>query len=252
VSQEKFHEFIDSTVKLLVESRRLIQDTPDAQTQVIDVLFRNMHTIKGNARTYGLLSLTNSVHVVEQSYADLRSKVHSLWDAGLLLQEMDGVQALVEQYAHLNDVVLGRKGPGWRASPDRYMMVERALIDDVLQRLHGALGSDASVLQQTLSEVDARLRSIGTQALGEILAGTLESLPSLASELGRAPPRVTIADHGILILTQAGGMLRNLFTHLLRNALDHGIESAAERRALDKPARGHSTERHAAARGAER
>jgi chemotaxis protein histidine kinase CheA len=46
-------EFIDSTANLLIESSRLIEATPDKQLQVIDVLFRNMHTIKGNARTYG-------------------------------------------------------------------------------------------------------------------------------------------------------------------------------------------------------
>jgi two-component system chemotaxis sensor kinase CheA len=71
-----------------------------------------------------------------------------------------------------------------------------------------------------------------------VLSGTLDSLPSLAQELGKAAPRVQIEDHGIVLRTQASGLLRNLFTHLLRNSVDHGIEPVAQRQAAGKPVAG--------------
>ena len=40
-----------------------------------------MHTIKGNARTYGLLHLTNLVHEAEQAYDALRKDPDASWAA---------------------------------------------------------------------------------------------------------------------------------------------------------------------------
>ena len=41
-----------------------------------------------------------------------------------------------------------------------------------------------------------------------------------------------------MVRTQASSLLKNLFTHLLRNSVDHGIECAADRQAAGKPAAG--------------
>ena len=47
-----------------------------------------MHTIKGNARTYGLLHLTHEVHDAEQSYDDLRNDVNRVADVTRLMHEL--------------------------------------------------------------------------------------------------------------------------------------------------------------------
>ena len=57
VSQEKFHEFVESSRQFLADNRQLLEANPDKNLDCIAELFRNMHTIKGNARTYGLLHL---------------------------------------------------------------------------------------------------------------------------------------------------------------------------------------------------
>lgn len=62
----------------------------------------------------------------------------------------------------------------------------------------------------------------------------LESLPSLARELGKQPPQTLIHDNGVSIHTQAVDTLKNVCMHLYRNALDHGIETAQQRIANGK------------------
>ena len=47
----KFNELIESAAGFITTSRRLINDTTARDSEVIAALFRNMHTIKGNART---------------------------------------------------------------------------------------------------------------------------------------------------------------------------------------------------------
>jgi chemotaxis protein histidine kinase CheA len=83
------------------------------------------------------------------------------------------------------------------------------------------------------------LSLIGTEKIDEILAGVVESMPSLAKELGKEPPQITIDDHGIVVRNQISGLLKNLFVHLFRNSMDHGLETAEVRQAAGKAAAGH-------------
>ena len=238
VSQEKFHEFIDSARGFLDENRRLIEQNSERREDNINLLFRNMHTIKGNARTYGLLGLTNQVHVVEQSYDDMRQNTEAEWSRETLLADLESVKVLVDTYSHVNDSVLGRKGPGRRASVEKFLMVEKETVQQAVQQLLAADQNDPAAMRDALTRVGSTLHMIGTQPLGETLAGAIDSLPSLAQELGKDAPVVAIEDRGIVVRTQAGGLLKNLFTHLLRNSVDHGIECAADRLAAGKPAAG--------------
>ncbi|MBI5259324.1 MAG: AAA family ATPase [Burkholderiales bacterium] len=235
VTQEKFHEFIDSARSFIDDNRRLIEQAQGKSEDTVGLLFRNMHTIKGNARTHGLLGLTNLVHVTEQAYDELRKSDEAPWDPQALLEQLERVREQVEQYAHINDVVLGRKGPGRRAGVEKFLMVEREAVQQALQLLLSVDRADNQAMAQALNEVGRTLHLIGTQPLQDILSGTLDSLPSLAQELGKVAPQVQIEDHGIVVRTQASGLLRNLFTHLLRNSVDHGIEAPAQRQAAGKP-----------------
>ena len=83
------------------------------------------------------------------------------------------------------------------------------------------------------------LRMLGTVRVQEALEGIVESLPSLAKELSKEAPIVTIEDHNIVLRTQIADLLKNVFMHLYRNSIDHGIESAEKRLAKGKPAAGH-------------
>jgi GAF domain-containing protein/HPt (histidine-containing phosphotransfer) domain-containing protein len=238
LSQEKFHEFIESARGFIAENKALIEKTAEKSVDAVNLLFRNMHTLKGNARTYGFLGLTNQVHTTEQHYDDLRKDAEAVWEPATLLAELATVAELVEHYAHVNDVVLGRKGPGRRAAVEKFLMVERDTVGETLQLLMGVDHSDANAMRLALRHVGNTLHMLGTQPLGETLAGTLESLPSLAKELGKAPPQVHIEDHGLVVRTQASALLKNLFTHLLRNSVDHGIEAPAQRVEAGKPEAG--------------
>jgi HPt (histidine-containing phosphotransfer) domain-containing protein len=238
VTQEKFSDFIDGSRRFIVENRQLIEQTASKDLEVVALLFRNMHTIKGNARTYAFIHLTNLVHEAEQAYDQLRKEPDAAWHAEELLHTLDGVQAMVEEYARINDNVLGRKGPGRRGSVERYALVDREHLVESLDLLAGVNLDDPSALRDALKRIKLTLSQIGTERLESVLAGQIESLPSLARELGKEPPVVRVIDHHVVLQNQIGPLVKNLFTHLLRNSMDHGLESAAERLAAGKPAAG--------------
>ena len=238
VTQEKFSDFIEGSRRFIVENRQLIEQSSGKDAEVVALLFRNMHTIKGNARTYAFIHLTNLVHEAEQAYDQLRKDPDAVWDAAALLHALDGVEAMVEEYARINDNVLGRKGPGRRGSVEKYALVDREDLAASLDLLSGVNLNDPAALRGVLQQVKLTLSQIGTERLEGVLAGQLDSLPSLARELGKEPPVVQVVDHNVVVQNQIAPLLKNLFTHLLRNAMDHGLEPAAERVAAGKPAAG--------------
>ena len=238
VKQEKFHAFIHSASAFIEDNRRILEAAVprDAaeRSSAIAQLFRNMHTIKGNSRTYGLLHLTHSVHAAEQSYDALRQDAALAWDAGLLLAQLEQTRKALDEYAHVNDVTLGRKGPGRRGDVDKFLLVEKEHIDAAVALIDGAESAGAAAQRDALRQTRYQLERLGTERLEDVLAGVLDSMPSLARELGKEPPQIHIDAHGIVLRTQLALMLKNVCMHLVRNAMDHGIEPAAERIAAGK------------------
>jgi two-component system chemotaxis sensor kinase CheA len=232
---EKFAGFVADATRFIDENEALIRKSPEGAGEVVAQLFRNMHTIKGNARTYGLQHLIPVLHETEQAYADL-SRPHAgvLWDGDGLLEQLARVRQAIEHYAHISEDRLRRRSARHGDSVERFLMVDREMIQTVLQRLEHVNTDNIHDLVAARDAVRKALRLLGTEPLSVILAAVLEGLPSLAEELGKAPPVLDVVDQAYRIRSQAAGMLRNVFTHLLRNALDHGLETSETRLALRK------------------
>jgi len=243
VRQEKFQEFIGSAKEFIAENEALIitaAGTEAGRREAIAVLFRNMHTIKGNARTYGLLQLTDVVHQAEERYDAIRQGKQE-WNTELLQTELQQTTDVVAQYARINEVTLGRKGPGRRGSVDKFLMVPKEVVEDLIQRLNEAGAQSAEQKAIALQQARDALNQLGAEPLSRMLSGVTDSLPSLAQELGKAAPQVVMKDAGILVRTQLADTLRNVFMHLFRNSLDHGLELPVERTLLGKSEAGSIT-----------
>ncbi|CAD6556333.1 hypothetical protein LMG27952_06073 [Paraburkholderia hiiakae] len=241
VSEEKFQHFVDSSTSFIHENEHIIRQHDCADTSAIAALFRNMHTIKGNARTYSLQHLTGVVHEVEQRYDALRREdTGHTWDQQALIADLERVKAALEHYSNINEVSLGR---GTRAAgvPNGAvsLTVTREAIEQTLRIVDRTDDNDLPALRAMRAELRTTLLAIGTERVADALAGVTGSLPSLAQELGKAEPVVKIEDNGYRLRSEAAGTVKNVFMHLLRNSLDHGIEMPAQRRAIGKDESGH-------------
>lgn len=237
VAPGKFHEFIVGARQFIDENEHVIRQNSEATAFAVAKLFRNMHTIKGNGRTYGLLHLANIVHEAEQHYEALRTSGQT-WDRALLLDELDGVRTAVERYAHINQVTLGRKGSGPAENIDSHMMIDRRHIQESLHRLENVNTANLHELLAARNDVRKTLRLLGTERLDEILASVVDSIPALAADLGKHAPTILIDDGGYAIHKQASALIKNVFMHLIRNAVDHGLEKPAERLSSGKSGNG--------------
>ena len=235
VSHEKFFEFITTAIKYIDEIEFLIRENVESNTDALNSMFRNMHTIKGNARTYGLRHLTNLVHEIEQTYDDLRKDVPDIaWEQSRLLEQLSELRMLVEHYAKTNEVSLGRKGAGRRGNSDKYLLVDKKKVQETIHDLERVNTANLQELLMARDKVHNILRLLGTESLETTLSGIVDSLGGLATQLQKETPNVQLTDNGYYLTLQAVGVIKDVFMHLFRNSLDHGLETPDERTSVGK------------------
>jgi two-component system chemotaxis sensor kinase CheA len=201
-------------VEFLSEAQGLVQHLRGDARPPLDTVKRLLHTLKGNAAMFGLTQLASVCHRLEgqihDSGVDLSSKerdelAHQWEDFARrfhgLLDETAGLKIEIEDedYDALLHAVV-------RGAP-RYEIARR-MADWKLER------------------VDKRLQRVGTQAR------------DLGARLGKGEIDVEV-DAGCLRLSrEALAPFWAAFMHVVRNAVDHGLEEPGERSGQGKSARG--------------
>jgi len=235
ISVGKFNDFVDSANGYVAANRELLNKATGRDDEVIAALFRNMHTIKGNARTFEFKHITDAAHHAEQNYDRLRKDAAVEWNGAQLLVELDAVAAAIAQYVDVNEHKLGRKGRAADLLTTRGVFVGNDQLAD-LRRMAQELtnpmtAEEAAHLQQAIAQ-------LGLITLARIVSGSVDSISSLAVELQKPAPAVDIVSGEIAFNSTFAEALKSCFMHIVRNSMDHGIESPAERLAAHKSAQG--------------
>lgn len=233
VDAAKFSDFLSTAEGFLAECRQLIEANTSKDLDVIAGLFRSMHTVKGNARTYGLSQVTDIVHEVESTYDDLRKNEDVQWNQASLLEELSGAEDIIGKYAVVFREKLGRDGDaaGVALDPER--------VASWLEKIKAMTTSDMNDdVKGVVSEAYNMLMSMEAKPLPEVISDVIESANSLAEQLGKGKPVIDIENAGLLVKSHAHTTLNNIFMHVFRNAMDHGIEGIEERESKGKPASG--------------
>ena len=232
VSQQKLLEFVDSSYAFMAENQALIEATPDKDTEVIATLFRNMHTIKGNARTYGFSYVTDRVHEAETAYSLLRSHSDYAWSQKELLEQLQSARECVARY----EKVFQSKLAGFTEA-------STAVNSKVLEKMVHAVeclneSSELHDYQNSFHLLRAEVNSLKFESVDNMLKGIVSALPSIAHQLEKEVPVVEVIDNGVMLKKDIVPVLKNVFMHIFRNSMDHGLESKAARVVAGKNAHG--------------
>jgi len=222
VSESKFVEFIKSGFEFVDENEKLIIESTGFDADAVALMFRNMHTIKGNARTYGFSGITDTVHETEQTYDDLRKADNPEWDKDVLLKELYEVKELLKGY---NTIYEGKL----KSANNEGVFMDEKLIGII----HHVLGDVDTTNMEHSAEAIERMKviisAIGTESIETIIENILSSIPEMAETLGKKAPKIVINDNNYRLSADIAPVLRNVLTHAFRNSVDHGLESPEER-----------------------
>lgn len=236
VDADKFSEFLSGSSAFVEKCRNIIQQTTEKDSERLAELFRNMHTVKGNARTYGLKHITDTVHRIENTYDQLRKNEELEWQPDELLSELGFAESAIKKYSGIFRDKLGRDGGQSGSGNARFDKQQVAnLMDKIAALSQVDLPPNViSIVKDTYNT----LVSLEAKPIGSVITDVINSVKSLALELGKAEPTITIDSGDVYIRSEAHGVLNNIFMHVMRNAMDHGIEGIADRLAKGKPEQG--------------
>lgn len=238
----KFRQFVQMSRKFIKQNKSLILTAEYQDDEVISELFRNMHTIKGNARTYGYNYITNVVHDAETTYDRLRKADQPAWGTNLLLKELDAVSRWVNNYVEIAESKLSIQidESDDSSSESVALGVDLKPVENVLGQLQTLLkNSDLKPeLRKVIEGSSSELSKIGAKPLENVLSGVIQSIPSLSKELGKPNPEFCIRADNLYMKPSSFPLLNNVFSHIFRNSLDHGIETPEERIQAGKKAEG--------------
>lgn len=230
IGSQAFGRYYESSLNYLAHCTACIQQATVINHEVLSLLLRNMHTIKGNSRALGFSHLANLAHQAETHFAhtdaaDVAAAKNYLCDA------LQPVAKALDEYQQVFSHVLH-----WDKSPEvnQGVWLSHVLLADLQAKIN-AVKPLSPVL---FTPIEAALNRIGGAPLSQVLAPVLRGLPSLAAELGKANPQVRIEDGDIVLREACHNPVCDVFTHLVRNALDHGIEEEHTRLIKHKPAYG--------------
>jgi len=236
INEKKFTAFISESKLLIEANRQFINAFHKPSPELIDTLFQNMHNIKKNALVYGLLHITNCAHDAEIEYDELRIQANNPWKKESLLKSLNTAKDILEEYEHIHDTKLGRDHTQNNAA---ILMANKAELECLCHTLDLVDIKSASQLQKEITKVSYFLRTLGACTLESILEPIVCSLDNLALEIRKPTPEVSVDNQGIKLCAPVIPALKSVFTHIMRNSLDHGIELPEVRRSRGKREQGY-------------
>ena len=212
-----FEKVINDSVRVktyLYETQSIINAL---QSEKLDLttLRRLVHTLKGNSGAFGLEHLAKTCHDLEDA---------------------------IDEYGSVGD------SPAWSK-----LFASWEIASNSIRRFLRSENSDVSISpseydsllvavqnQDSHQQLLSRIQSWKNDRVEDRLRGLAEQSQALAEKLGKEL-RVQIEDCGLQTCKQRWAEFWSGLVHVVRNAVDHGIESPAEREELNKPAEGSLT-----------
>lgn len=255
------------------DERLLALEADGLDAEAVDAVFRAFHTIKGMAGFLALDDISEHAHESESLLADARGgeravdgrTVGRLFEAvdrmRALVGEATGVGATLDGDARVADDPSAREpagSPGQRQAPRTAarggtVRVEEHRLDGLLDTIGEMViaesmvsaslrtGLDPQQLEAQLERLDKitrELQQMATSLRMVPLRATFRSMTRLVRDLSHKagkPVDFVVSGEDTEIDKEVADRIVDPLVHVLRNAVDHGLESPRERREAGKP-----------------
>jgi two-component system, chemotaxis family, sensor kinase CheA len=190
----------------------------------IGELFQIVHTLRAEATMFELGGLAQVAAALEEQLSELRERAQASGSVELsgirseLTSRLDFARALIEE----SEELFVEASPAGRAALET-MPVRRADIAELIALCEGR--GDA------IETVALRLAS---RPFGECIASLLEQAPAWAEKENKRV-RVEVDGREAPVPPALADVIGGVLSHLVRNAIAHGIEPISERMSLGKP-----------------
>jgi chemotaxis protein histidine kinase CheA len=186
-----------------------------------------VHTLRGEARIFGLDELASALTKLESDLAELRARAQAEGASQLKLANDAIRTALVEAREFVDEA----ERLFVEASP-----IGRAVLEQVTVRRQD-LAQLCELAVRQGGELAGLAERLSAKSLGDVAAPFSEQCPRWAESLNKRA-RVEVEGREVLVSQRLARVLSGALTHLVKNAVAHGIETPEERQRAGKLAIG--------------
>jgi two-component system chemotaxis sensor kinase CheA len=221
--RQYFHSFTEEAARLFTELHQSMAAPPGEKA--LEGLKRHIHTFKGNAAFFSFKRSAEEAHGFEEHIGD-----NLIMGGDIKLAER--TEALEgAYYAELSNIT-GILGPSWLDELDSVMVPRMAYLK-IERYVRAKYPQDNALYSNLVSH--RRL------PFSELFDRFPEMAEGLAEKLGKRLAPISVVGGDFPVLPERyEGLVSNL-AHLVRNMVDHGIETAQEREEAGKPPQGEIT-----------
>ncbi len=200
-------------IDFLMDAETLVKElTGDVRPALVETK-RQLHTLKGNAGVYGMFGIAKICHDIETRIAESQGDISEA--------DRTALGRAWSQTAERLSSILGDKSPVVSIDDGEYAYVLRALLE-------GTPRADVirMVREWKMERASERLERFAVQAR------------DLAKRLQKGDIKVEVDAAGLRLPREEWTAFWSSFTHVVRNAVDHGLESPEERSKAGKTGSG--------------
>ena len=226
--EHKSVKFINSSEQLLKRATSSLKSNHETTQEKKSSIYRCLHTIKGNSRTYSFSFLADQAHVCETKLneVDLADKE----DSEDLKSDLEKLETLLDEHRTIYQEKIKREGE------DNYDHDFILAIYDAIKKADQE--KDVIKSKKTVTEIKEYVQNMIALSIEEITGDLQISVKEIASQLNKEVPKVIVEDLHYKVKPDYESLIKNILVHCFRNSLDHGIESKQERLEKGKSAEG--------------
>ena len=265
MDQELFQDFIkECSDQLLNFEPKLIELKDNGENgELVNDLFRIMHTIKGNARIFNLERIAGEAHAIENIFSSIR-KGESVMDDELLddtFKKIDHFNTLFKETLDIYNKIINskntdqgklRKEDGQSAESEVIKVkveqldkltemvgrIDCLALENIRDSATKALDSQKiEQMESLLKDMMKHLQELRRITIGKLFNRFPRMVRDISNELGKKVKFVATGDN-IEVDRNIFDRIADPLIHLIRNSLDHGIEKPEERISMGKPEEG--------------
>ena len=224
MGREKFSTGFEEVEDLITGIQKITQNSgiENKENPILRRVIRDLHTIKGNSKTLQLKNISTLTHTAEQEIIDFQNtKKPTPFNVNkfnsLILQM---VEELNEYNFLLKGIFTNIKHENKHEDAIKTI---KSIIDKEIK------GKNSLSINKSIKSILNEVFKLEFDTLDSVLELELTALKKYARQLSKQTPNTNWLNKVWIPKTKCK-IIRNVFTHILRNSITHGIEDPETRK----------------------
>jgi len=266
MDEELFQDYINECKENLAnfEPQLIALKDDKHNKEIIDELFRIMHTIKGNAKIFKLERISGEAHGIESIFSEIRKGQREMDDALLneTFKKLDHFNSLFNETLDIyKKITAGKNADLGKIHPleqeekedsevikvkvqeisrltELIKKADRLLLDDI-SKVEGKKErmEKAKAIEDIFKETEEQLQAMSKISISRLFIRFPRMVRDISMELGKKV-RLIIKEDNFKIDKKIYEKISDPLIHIIRNSIDHGLEIPEERIQFGKPEEG--------------